>query len=73
MLSCRYSRSVDTQSWPADEKHARTAPRTALARLASPATYMAFLPPSSSEAPTSRPPAFWATVRPVAVDPVKQT
>jgi hypothetical protein len=70
---CRYSRSIEMQSCPADEKHARTAPSTALPMLASSATYIAFLPPSSREAPTSRRPAFSATDRPVAVDPVKQT
>ena len=60
-------------SWPAEEKQARTAPSAARGRSASAATYMAFLPPSSSEAPTSRAPARSATVRPVAVEPVKQT
>jgi hypothetical protein len=49
------------------------APSTARRRLASAATYIVFLPPSSRETPTSRRAADWATLRPVAVDPVKLT
>lgn len=73
MSSWTYNRSMEMQSWPAEEKQARTAPAAALSTSASASTTMAFLPPSSSETPTSRAAAPCATSRPVRVDPVKET
>jgi hypothetical protein len=67
------SRSALMHSCPAEPKQARTAPSTARRRFASAATYMVFLPPSSSDTPTSRRPVASATRRPVAVEPVKLT
>ena len=71
--SWTYSRSMEMQSWPAEEKQARTAPAAAFSTSASSRTSMAFLPPSSRETPTSRAAAPWATSRPVRVEPVKET
>lgn len=56
-----------------EEKQARTAPAAAFSMSASCSTSMAFLPPSSSETPTRRAAAPWATSRPVRVEPVKET
>ena len=58
------------QSWPALENSARSAPSTARPTFASPSTIIAFLPPSSIEAPMRLWPACSATRRPVAVLPV---
>ena len=63
-------RSIDSHSWPAEEKHARTAPSAAFATSASASTSIGFLPPSSSEQPMSRAAACAAMSRPVAVEPV---
>ncbi|CAM5700857.1 hypothetical protein SCALM49S_00867 [Streptomyces californicus] len=73
MDSWTYSRSMEMQSCPAEEKQARTAPAAAFSTSASARTSMAFLPPSSSETPTSREAAPTATSRPVRVEPVKET
>lgn len=71
--SWTYSRSMEMQSCPAEEKQARTAPAAAFSTSASFSTSMAFLPPSSRETPTSRDAAPTATSRPVRVEPVKET
>ncbi len=71
--SCTNSRSIEMHSWPALENSARSAPSTARPRSASSSTIIAFLPPSSIEAPIRLRPARSATVRPVAVLPVNIT
>ncbi|CAM5529545.1 hypothetical protein SMICM304S_11815 [Streptomyces microflavus] len=71
--SWTYSRSMEMQSCPAEEKQARTAPAAAFSTSASLRTSMAFLPPSSRDTPTSRDAAPTATSRPVRVEPVKET
>lgn len=71
--SWTYNRSMETQSWPAEEKHARTAPAAAFSMSASSRTTMAFFPPSSRETPIRRAAAACATSRPVRVEPVKET
>ena len=63
---------METQSWPALENEARTAPSAARSTSASRSTSMGFLPPSSSEQPMRRSAQPAATFLPVAVDPVKQ-
>ena len=47
-------RSIETHIWPELSKQSRTAPSAARSRSASASTSMGFLPPSSSEQPTSR-------------------
>src|ERR1700750_1985938 len=54
--SCTNSRSIEMHSCPAFENSARSAPSTARPRSASPRTIIAFLPPSSIEAPMRLPP-----------------
>ena len=66
-------RSIEMHSWPALEKHARSAPSTVRCSGASSSTIIAFLPPSSIEHSISRSPALAATVRPTAVEPVNIT
>ena len=66
-------RSIEMHSWPVLAKQPTVAPSTARSRSTSAVTIMAFLPPSSAEKPMSRSPAWPATVRPVAVEPVNIT
>ena len=63
-------RSIDSHSCPAEAKQARIAPSAAFFGSASSSTSIGFLPPSSSEHPTSRAAACAAMVRPVEVEPV---
>lgn len=73
IASATYMRSIEMQSWPLDEKQARTAPSTVRPRSASSSTSMAFLPPSSNEQSISRSPACRAMLRPDSVEPVNMT
>ncbi len=57
-------------SWPVLANDPTTAPSTARSRSTSSVTTMAFLPPSSADMPIRRSPAWLATLRPVAVEPV---
>ena len=66
-------RSIETHSCPIDEKQLYTALAAAVAGSTSSSTIIGFLPPSSSEAPTSRSAARTPTLVPVSVEPVKHT
>ena len=61
---------MEMQSWPVLANEPTTAPSTARSSSTSPVTIMAFLPPSSADTPMSCSPAWRATLRPVAVEPV---
>ena len=67
------TRSIETQSWPAEPTAPAMAISAARETSALSSTIIGFLPPNSSETPISRPAARWATILPVAVDPVKAT
>ncbi len=56
--SCTSTRSADVQSCPAAPKDVRTAASAALSTSAPARTTSGFFPPSSSETPTSRSPAW---------------
>ncbi len=71
--SCTRIRSVPMQSCPALPNDARSVISAAFSRSASARMTTAFLPPSSSEQPTSRSPARTATSRPTRVEPVNIT